>query len=144
MDNRENAPRLGEIGEVSEKKWQNEIANIFTEAANRINLLEEEARSALSSSPRDVETYEAKLREKGEELVNLPDKVRMLAANLDRNRETDLMRTLDSFAMQARVALEEKNPYIASALLTALTIRKGSQVGERNMLEELADELQQK
>ena len=131
----------GEIGNPTEQEWRNEIADILANAAVKINTIEEEAKTALSTG--DAATYEAKYREKGEELVSLPDRVRALAANLDRDTERRLMLDIDSFAREASNALNEKNPKMMAGLLSYLLSRKGSEIGDKNMLEELADGLRQ-
>lgn len=131
----------GEIGEPTEQEWRNEIAGILTDATSRIDNLEEEAKVALSTG--DTVTYEAKYREKGEELVSLPDRIRSLAANLDRDAERRLMADIESFAREAQNALNEKDPKMVSSLLAYLLSRKGSEIGDKNMLGELADKLRQ-
>lgn len=112
------------------------VVSILQETADRFNSLLEAARASLAGG--DTHARDQTLRQRGQLLVDLPERIRPSLAGLDGETRERVSRDIRDFAQLAREALEHDS---TGFMLQVLLTDQGSKIGDKNHLEQLIESL---
>lgn len=104
---------------------------VLKEVAEKFNMFEHEYKNTKSIE---------KLRERAQLLVELPDRIISTLEGVDQEIRQRILDNVKAFSAQAQRALDGGEKYELFELLALLT-PKGSEIGDKNRLEELIDSL---
>ena len=140
MESPEQRPRQeNRINTVETREGLESIIHILREAAERFSSLDKEAKVLLYER-KDSKGYAEKLKERGQLLVDLPNRLAGILTNLDSETKQQVADRVFGFATEAQEWIEKENMFGLGVLLTHM----GSEAGEKNDLEKLIESLDSK
>lgn len=124
---------------TAEKESLKPVLQILKETAEKFHSLDQEADVALQSK-RDTATYQQKLEERAQLLINLPNRLSTMLEGVGSEKKQRIVRDTEWFATSAQEALDtDKSGFALGVLLT----HKSSKSGDKNDLEELISVLEE-
>lgn len=124
-----------DIGEL-EKEGLQQVLEVLRATAKRFRSLDQEAEDALFIK-KDMETRQQKLREKAQLLIDLPNSLQSMLEAIKTDLREKIETELKEFSAEASEALRQALRNNNNLGLECLLIVYGSEMGDRNKLEEL-------